>query len=61
MATLSAAHAHPLLTPHMKHVHAIDTVWAMFHREARPERIYYLPELNSLLEDAAMAREMHRL
>jgi hypothetical protein len=65
MSTLSAVmHAHPLLVPHPKRFHAIDAARAMFHAAAkheRPERIYYPPTLNFLLENAAMAREMRRL
>lgn len=61
MATLSAAHAHPLLVPHLKHFHAIDAVRAMFHVGTRPARFHYPPDLNSFLGDAAMAREMRRL
>lgn len=61
MSTLSAAHAHPLLVLHAKHFHAIDALRTMFRDGTRPERIHYPPSLNSLLEDAAMAREMGRL
>ncbi|WP_409428620.1 hypothetical protein [Mycobacterium sp. SMC-11] len=63
MSTLSAVHAHPLLTPHLKHfeVVVVDVVRALFHPARRPERAHYPPPLNFLLEDAAMAREMRHL
>lgn len=61
MSTLSAVPARLLLMPHAKHLHAIDAVRAMLHAVARPEWLRYPPDLNSILEDAAMAREMRRL
>lgn len=61
MSTFSAVHAHPLHVPHLRHFHAIDVVWAIFHAASRPDRIDYPEPLNFLLEDAAMAREMRRL
>lgn len=63
MSTLSVARAHPLLVPPLKHVEivVVDTVRAMFHRAAVPERTHYLPPRSHLFEDAAMAREMRHL
>lgn len=63
MSTLSVARAHPLLVPPLKQVEivVVDTVRAMIHRTALPERTHYLPPRSHLLEDAAMAREMRHL
>jgi len=61
MSTLSAAHAHPLLVPHLNHLHVVDAVRAMLHPARRPERTRYPSPLNFLLEDAAMVREMRHL
>ncbi|BBY34641.1 hypothetical protein BST33_14700 [Mycolicibacter minnesotensis] len=63
MATMSAAHAHPLLVPNLKHVElvVVGAVRAMFRRGRRTERAHYVPPLNVLLEDAAMARELRHL
>ncbi|MEB3031502.1 hypothetical protein [[Mycobacterium] nativiensis] len=60
MATLSAAHAHPMLVQHAKHFHVMDTLRAIW-RFASSEQFHYPPSLNTLLEDSAMAREMYRL
>lgn len=61
MSTLAATHAHPLLVLHTRHFHLVDAVRALFHPATSSERFRYPPSLNSLLEDAAMAREMLRL
>ncbi|WP_046300021.1 hypothetical protein [Mycobacterium sp. UM_Kg27] len=63
MSTLSVAHTHPLLVPHLKHAEivVVNAVRAIFHPATRPERTRYPAPLNFLLEDAAMAREMRHL
>lgn len=63
MATMSAAHAHSLLVPYLKHfeIVVVDAARAVFRRGRRTERAHYVPPLNVLLEDAAMARELRHL
>lgn len=61
MFTSSAVHVHPLLVPHLKHIHPINALLAMLHVTGEHDHFHYPPELNTLLEDAAMAREMRRL
>lgn len=63
MSTLSAAHAHPLLVSHLKHVEivVVDAVRAMSHRVTPLQRAHRVPARSHILEDAAMAREMRHL
>jgi len=61
MSTLPAVHAHPLHLPHIKHLHLIDALVSMLHTLSEHDHFRYPPEINSLLENAAMAREMRRL
>lgn len=61
MFTLSAVHGPQLPALHTKHFHVGEAARMVFHAASRPERIHYPPELTSLLEEAAMAREMYRL
>lgn len=61
MSTFSVAHSHPLQVLHTKYVRGVETLLAIWQSATSSDRLRYPPSLNSILEDAAMAREMRRL